>query len=607
MLETPVWYLPYFVTSQAKKRIVYDGKAAFNGVCINDFIETGPDLLNPLADILARFRLGKFAMMADLTKCFFQIGVPAEQCDLFRILWFDKNDVREGNVVTYSFTRHPWGVQSSSFIASFAIQKTLDDNATGASDLTLDTIRKNIYMDDLMFRVNSLDEAKIIANEAIDLFDSRGFKLVKWSANKNAVPVLAKFEKEVFISGMRELDLSIEHDNDLPETKALVVYGKQVEIVLRIVSSLKPLTKYTRRTMLSQLEKSFNPRGVFSPFFVKARLVLQRLAIEKYDWDDDVSESIVKEWKAWFQLFGFLLDTSLARYYFEGSIPPSPQDHIIYQLHSFSDASKCAYGSVVYLRRLVNGVATVAIVWRKSKVVLRHQESWLISRKELVTAVTTAELSKKAFVALGFPDCKQYFWSNSSNLLQWIKNKDLRLDRFVSRRIEKICLLSKSEDWRYCPTNLNPADVASRPDGVKKPKTRGLWFEGLDFLKQNREIPNCESVSISVNRVACSKEKGKLYFPEESPIDRLIETAPSLYVLTYLRAYLRCKFKKRNFVRPKWDTCDLNKALNKIVAVVQRRFYGQAVSLLKSDSPKDLTDAIERCTRAKFWSTKTVD
>ena len=68
----------------------YDGKAAFEGVCINDFIETGTDLLNPLANILARFRLGKFAMMADLTKCFFQIGVPAEQRDLFRILWFDK-------------------------------------------------------------------------------------------------------------------------------------------------------------------------------------------------------------------------------------------------------------------------------------------------------------------------------------------------------------------------------------------------------------------------------------------------------------------------------------------------------------------------------------
>ena len=94
-----------------------------------------------------------------------------------------------------------------------------------------------------------------------------------------------------------------------------------------------------------------------------------------------------------------------------------------------------------------------------------------------------------------------------------------------------------------------------------------MWFKGPDFLKQNREISNCECVSVSVNQVACSEEKGKLYFPKESPIDRLIETAPSLYVLTkhvaYLRAfveYLRCKLKKRNFMRPKWDTYNLHKS-----------------------------------------------
>ena len=32
------WYLPYFVTSQAKKRIVYDGKLEYKGVCVNDVI-----------------------------------------------------------------------------------------------------------------------------------------------------------------------------------------------------------------------------------------------------------------------------------------------------------------------------------------------------------------------------------------------------------------------------------------------------------------------------------------------------------------------------------------------------------------------------------------
>ena len=32
-------------------------------------------------------------MMTDLTKCFFQIGLHEEQRNLFRILWFENDDV----------------------------------------------------------------------------------------------------------------------------------------------------------------------------------------------------------------------------------------------------------------------------------------------------------------------------------------------------------------------------------------------------------------------------------------------------------------------------------------------------------------------------------
>ena len=81
-----VWYLPYFVTSQAKKYIVYDGKSKFHGVCVNDAILSGPDLLNSLVHILIRFRRGEFVLMADITKCYFQINLTASQRDLFRIL-----------------------------------------------------------------------------------------------------------------------------------------------------------------------------------------------------------------------------------------------------------------------------------------------------------------------------------------------------------------------------------------------------------------------------------------------------------------------------------------------------------------------------------------
>jgi len=107
---------------------------------------------------------------------------------------------------------------------------------------------------------------------------------------------------------------------------------------LQIVSSLKPLERYTRRTMLSQLGKSFDPLGVFSCFFVKAQLILQKLAIDKFDWDEKVLESIVKEWKSWFKIRKVLLSVSLSRYYFMNSMPVTPEDNVVHQLHSFSDS-----------------------------------------------------------------------------------------------------------------------------------------------------------------------------------------------------------------------------------------------------------------------------
>jgi len=123
-------------------------------------------------------------------------------------------------------------------------------------------------LETVFFSVDSLDEARSIANEAIELFDSQGFKLVKWSGNREVFPVLSEFDKNVLASSIRELDLSLYNSEDLPDTKALGCVWETGEDRLRIVSSLTPLDKYTRRTMLSQLGKSFDPLGIFSPFFV---------------------------------------------------------------------------------------------------------------------------------------------------------------------------------------------------------------------------------------------------------------------------------------------------------------------------------------------------
>ena len=157
----------------------------------------------------------------------------------------------------------------------------------------------------------------------------------------------------------------------------------------------------------------------------------------------------------------------------------------------------------------------------RSKVVLRNQNSWPIARKELVAAVTTVELSKQALNALELPGCKLYFWCDSRNVLQWIQNRDLRLDKFISCRITKIVLYSELESWRYCHPSVNPEDVASRRDGVKKSESRKLWFNGLEFLRQSDKIRVVESSAVSVKRVTCVKNKNELRFPEESLLKSL--------------------------------------------------------------------------------------
>ena len=81
-----VWYLPFFVTKQEKARVVYDGAATFRGKCLNQAVLAGTNLLNNLVEVLVRFRIGQYACIADISKCFFHVAIPETQRDLFRII-----------------------------------------------------------------------------------------------------------------------------------------------------------------------------------------------------------------------------------------------------------------------------------------------------------------------------------------------------------------------------------------------------------------------------------------------------------------------------------------------------------------------------------------
>ena len=115
---------------------MFDGAATFKGATFNDAVHSGINLLNSLVKVLTRFRVGRYACTADLSKCFFQVAMPESPRDLFRLMWCRNNDLDEGKVQLYRFTRHVWGMNSSPFIVLFAIEKLIAENPSNTDTMT---------------------------------------------------------------------------------------------------------------------------------------------------------------------------------------------------------------------------------------------------------------------------------------------------------------------------------------------------------------------------------------------------------------------------------------------------------------------------------------
>ena len=70
-------------------------------------------------------------------------------------------------------------------------------------------------------------------------------------------------------------------------------------------------------------------------------------------------------------------------------------------------------------------------------------------------------------------------------VLHCIQNKSKRFPTFVDNRLTIIEQNSNTADWHHIPTEMNPADIASR--GASANSTKGLqaWLDGPEFLKDS--------------------------------------------------------------------------------------------------------------------------
>ena len=138
----------------------------------------------------------------------------------------------------------------------------------------------------------------------------------------------------------------------------------------------------TKRSLVSDVAKTFDILGWYSPTIVKAKILLQMLWLEKIGWDDSVPEAIFQEWLKWrreLPLFS------------EHHIHPREVTFVSTQLHGFLDATEKAYSGDVYIRMEdFNGVVYTSLI--TSKTCVAPIKRLMIPRLELSGTLILAQL-----------------------------------------------------------------------------------------------------------------------------------------------------------------------------------------------------------------------
>nr|XP_039258906.1 uncharacterized protein LOC120335470 [Styela clava] len=463
--EAPIgkaWYLPHQpVTSEQKPgkvRLVFDAGARYLNTSLNDQLLQGPDMANGLLSVLLRFRMYKYGITADIEAMFLQARVTPRDVDALRFLFWPDGDLTK-TPVDHQMLVHCFGNTSSPFCANYCLRRTAED-----------------FGKDFPSDINSISEGKRIVKQTSELTECGGFHLNKWRSNSEEIISCVPEKDRAQIQANVNLD-----PNRFERVLGVVWFVIEDCFGFNTKLKTKPATK---RGVLAILSSVFDPMGIVSPVILQARLIFQELCRQQLGWDETIGANEQIAWESWTKAIPDLSEVKLPRY-----IKPNSFGVIVSQeLHHFGDASQVAYGSVSYLRLSdENGQIHCSFLLGKSRL-CPIKTICSLPRLEITAAALCVRVDMFLRRQLKFEkNVKSIFWSDSTATIQSIYNSSKRFPTFIANRLAKIEEGSEPHQWRYVPSELNPADYASRGMTAKKLIAKKSWLQGPEFLYQNEE------------------------------------------------------------------------------------------------------------------------
>ncbi|XP_008181389.1 uncharacterized protein LOC103308916 [Acyrthosiphon pisum] len=462
-------YLPHHAVIKessltTKVRVVFDASAkSSTGLTLNDVLMCGPNVQEDVFSILARFRKHQYVLTSDIEKMFRQVAVAKTDWDLQRIVWRAKPS---DPLRTFRLTTVTYGTTSASFLATQCLV-TLAENVKELYPNAARIIRRDFYMDDLMSGADTEEECLKLQQEISDILNSAKLKLRKWCSN--SVRVLENIDKS---EDDPLFTLEIKDGNTV---KSLGLGWKPLADQFHFNISIDPsLNKCTKRTLLSDLNRVFDPLGFLCPVLLRGKMFLQQIWSMKLDWDTQLSPDIQGRWKSFIRELQDLKCLSIPR-----KVKPLSNDPP--EIHGFCDASQEAYGACIYIRTRDNdGRWNSQLLCARTRVAPLKELT--IPRLELSGALLLVELANKVAESWCVELCTFQLWTDSSIVLGWLNSQTTRLKTFVSNRINQILELTDKKQWHHIRSEDNPADVASRGLRPTEILSCAKWWNGPSWL-----------------------------------------------------------------------------------------------------------------------------
>ncbi|XP_062701721.1 uncharacterized protein LOC134285252 [Aedes albopictus] len=472
------YYLPHHCvlrpsSATTKLRVVFDGSAKTStGTSINDTLKIGPIMQNDLVSILLNFRCYRFVFTADIPKMFRQVMMHAEDAPFQRILW---RDDRSKPLKTFELRTVTYGLASSPFHATMALSQLADDSMEDYP-IAAPVLKKSFYIDDALCGARTIEEAQLLCRQLLQLLHSGGFDAHKWCSNEPAI--LEEIPKNLWGT---TFDVGDAADKAVVKTLGVVWNASQDWFSFRVQPPEEACRSVTRKGVLSEIAKFFDPLGLAGPVVTTAKLIFREVGLLNLGWDDPIPDAIAEKWRAFRTQLPALNDLEIPRWILSDGMN-------LVELHGFADASDQAYGTCLYTSLVLpDGAVKMNLICSKSRILPKKtgkMKPITTPRAELLAALLLSREVTKVLNSVDTRFDRVTLWSDSQIVLCWIRKSPADLQLFVANRVIEIQKLTNEFQWRYIPTYDNTADLISRGEMPQHLIHRSIWWNGPDVLNQ---------------------------------------------------------------------------------------------------------------------------